>query len=164
MSQEQSYSMNDAQMWGKNDNDHREFWWPHLRTQEEQRPGVADPPALTSTYIGPEGGVFVDEKSADTPALIPDVTNDPIVTRDGWTAPQRVWEALSAKEDLEEMWLTQQFHASQQKLYADFMTYKQEMQQRRMRFANKVGPQITLEQAYHVPFWQWWGEYLNRKY
>ena len=69
-----------------------------------------------------------------------------------------------AKEDLEEMWLTQQFHASQQKLYADFMTYKQEMHQRRMRFANKVGPQITLEQAYHVPFWKWWGEYLNRKY
>ena len=90
--------------------------------------------------------------------------NEQLITKGGWTAPQRVWGALENKEEIDEMAMQQHFAACQAKMQADFMVYKEEMKQRRQRYLNKVGPQITVEQAYHIPFWQWWGEYLTRKY
>ena len=93
-----------------------------------------------------------------------DEINDEVIDKKGWTAPHRVWEALDNKEQMEEFAMQQQFTACQQKMYGDFLIYKEEMKQRRERFLTKVGPQLVVEQAYHIPFWVWWGEYLTRKY
>ena len=92
------------------------------------------------------------------------IQDDPVIHQNGWTAPQRVWEGLRAKEELEQTIMNQQYATAQQTMSTHFAIYQEEMRQRRLRFINKVGPQITLEQGYHVPFWQWWGEYLSRGY
>tara|TARA_Y100000389_G_scaffold76555_1_gene73283 strand:- start:6038 stop:6583 length:546 start_codon:yes stop_codon:yes gene_type:complete len=93
-----------------------------------------------------------------------EIPEDKIVNKDGWTAPNRVWEALENKEDMEKASMEQQFQACQAKMYGDFLIYQEEMKQRRFRFIEKVGPQITVEQGYNIPFWAWWGCYLNRRY
>lgn len=93
-----------------------------------------------------------------------EIPEDKIVNKCGWTAPNRVWEALENKEDMERVAMDQQFQVCKEKLYGDFLIYKEEMKQRRFRFVEKVGPQITVEQGYNIPFWTWWGSYLNRRY